>query len=127
MKASPRAHTAAVLGLAAAAITLLAGCANTTRSRNLADPAVPAVALAQQVCANCHGLHGQAVSPNFPNLAGQPAEYLAVQLKAFRDHTRQEPPAEAYMWGIARSLSDAQIEDLASYYAGQPASSRNTP
>ena len=70
-------RTIAVIALAAAA--LAAGCANPSRSRNLADPNVPALTLAQQVCANCHGAGGNAVSPNFPNLAGQRAEYIAEQ------------------------------------------------
>ena len=56
---------------AAAAALLVLGCANLDRSRDLANPQVSATTLAQQVCSNCHGLPGNAVSPNFPNLAGQ--------------------------------------------------------
>ena len=39
---------------AAIALLALAGCANPERSRDTADPHVPAITLAQQVCANCH-------------------------------------------------------------------------
>jgi len=42
-----------------------------------------------------------------------------VQLKAFRDKTRDDPRARAYMWGIAASLDDAMIKRLAAYYAAQ--------
>jgi len=106
----------AVLGAA-----LLAGCANPTRSRDLANAGVTAETLAQQVCSNCHGANGNSVSPNFPNLAGQTKPYLAAQLRGFKERTRRDPAAVAYMWGLARSLTDAQIESLAAYYAALPA------
>jgi mono/diheme cytochrome c family protein len=57
-----------ILALAVAA--LAAGCADTERSRNLADERVHGTVLAQQVCANCHGPRGNSVSPNFRALAG---------------------------------------------------------
>jgi cytochrome c553 len=75
---------------------------------------------ASEVCASCHGPRGVSVSPAFPNLAGQTAEYVETQLKAFRDHSRADPMAEAFMWGMASQLSDATISDLATYYAAQP-------
>lgn len=97
----------------------LAGCANPERSRDLANPAIPALVIARQVCANCHGIDGNATSPNFPNLAGQPQPYLVSQLKGFRSHDRRDPAGFEYMWGLSRSLTDAQIEGLADYYAHQ--------
>ena len=104
---------------ALAAAALAAGCANPGRSRNLADPAVAATTLAQQVCSNCHGPNGHAVSPNFPNLAAQTEPYLTAQLDGFRSHDRRDPAGFEYMWGLSRSLSDAQIAGLAHYYAAQ--------
>jgi cytochrome c553 len=100
---------------------LSAGCAETDRSRNLADSRVHGAVLAQQVCANCHGAGGNSVSPNFPALAGQSHAYLVTQLRAFRDKTRHDPQAVTYMWGLARSLTDSQIEQLADYYSAQTA------
>ena len=85
-----------------------------------------AVAGTEHVCSSCHGMEGKSVSPTFPRLAGQQKDYLVVQLKAFRDHTRADPHAHTYMWGMAASLSDATIDGLADYYsartpvAGQP-------
>jgi cytochrome c553 len=73
----------------------------------------------EQVCALCHGLGGRSISPIFPHLAGQRAEYIEAQLKAFRDHDRADPDARAYMWGTAEQLSDRVIHGLASYYAAQ--------
>jgi cytochrome c553 len=83
---------------------------------------VTATTLAQQVCSNCHGVDGTSVSPNFPNLAGQPEPYTAAQLTGFRDRNRRDPAGFEYMWGLTRHLTDAQIEGLAAYYAArQPA------
>jgi cytochrome c553 len=69
------------------------------------------------VCAACHGVHGVAVAPNFPNLAGQSATYLYVQLKSFKGGQR----SDAVMSGQAAALSDTDMRDLASYYAAQAA------
>jgi len=70
-------------------------------------------------CQNCHGMNGDSTSPTFPRLNGQKAEYIEAQLKAFRGHTRADPHAQAYMWGMASQLDDALIAELAKYYAGQ--------
>jgi cytochrome c553 len=98
-------------------LALAAGCANLERSRDVANPAVPATVLAQQVCSMCHGLRGTAVSPNFPNLAGQTHAYLVAQLKNFRAQQRRDPAGFEYMWGLSHALTDAQIDGLAAYFA----------
>jgi cytochrome c553 len=71
------------------------------------------------VCSSCHGFEGRSISPTFPRLAGQQKEYLVVQLKAFRDHTRADPHAHTYMWGMAARLDDATIDGVAAYYGSQ--------
>ncbi len=48
------------------------GCSNLERSRDLANPNVPATVTAVQVCSTCHGVDGNSISPNFPRIAGQP-------------------------------------------------------
>jgi cytochrome c553 len=111
---------------ATSAITLLAalsvcGCSNLERSRSLANPDTPVQTIALQVCSNCHGVDGNSVSPNFPNLAGQQKTYVVAQLKQFRGHSRMDPAGFVYMWGLSRKLTDSQIEGLADYYAGQTA------
>lgn len=85
----------------------------------------PAIALAQQgdpragrrlaggTCAACHGNNGIAVQPDAPNLAGQNPGYVAAQLRAYRDGTRQHEQMSV----VSRSLTDAQIADLAAWYA----------
>lgn len=73
------------------------------------------------LCSSCHGITGRSVSPDFPILAAQPADYLEAQLHAFRDHSRADPHAHTYMWGMAAHLDDAAIKGLADYFARQPA------
>ena len=77
--------------------------------------------IAVTVCGTCHGQQGNSTNPKFPRLAGQNADYLSAQLKAFRSQTRGDPDALGYMWGMASELDDKTIEALAAYYADQKA------
>jgi len=79
-----------------------------------------ALELIRKECSTCHGPRGISVSPMFPNLAGQQAPYLEAQLRAFRDHSRADPHAQAYMWGMAAQLTDDTVKDIAAYFASQP-------
>jgi cytochrome c553 len=72
-------------------------------------------------CSACHGLNGRSVSPTFPILAAQTAPYIELQLHAFKDQTRADPDAQAYMWGMASQLNDASISGLAAYFSKQSA------
>jgi cytochrome c553 len=107
--------------LITAAITL-ATAASLARSTELTpDVRDTAARMAVGTCANCHGARGTSVVPKFPNLAAQPAPYIASQLKAFRARSRTDPDALAFMWGMAAPLNDALIEALAEYYSAKPA------
>ena len=75
------------------------------------DPAA-GKALAGQ-CRTCHGIDGVARIPVAPNIGGEPADYLAAQLHAFREGAR----VHEMMTVVAASLSDGQIADLAAWYA----------
>jgi cytochrome c553 len=87
----------------------------------LAADETAAIDLIRRECSSCHGLRGISVSPTFPNLAGQQAAYLEAQLKAFRDRSRADPHAQAFMWGMAAQLTDETIAHMANYFANQPA------
>lgn len=63
-------------------------------------------------CVSCHGMNGKSVNPNNPNLKGQQKNYLIKALKDYRDKKRQD----AMMNSLTASLSDADIEDIATYY-----------
>lgn len=67
-----------------------------------------------EACFACHGENGISVSAEIPNLAGQKAQYIALQLKAFRAATRKNDLMNA----MAADLSDGDIDDLAAYFAG---------
>lgn len=66
-------------------------------------------------CATCHGADGNSENTLWPNLAGQHAEYLALQLRAFRDGVRENPAMAPFV----ADLTDADIQVLADYYAAQ--------
>ncbi len=80
-----------------------------------------AVRIAVGTCGSCHGPTGVSEQPKYPRLAGQNANYLAAQLKAFRGQTRGDADAIGYMWGMAGTLEDDTIDALAQYYASQKA------
>jgi cytochrome c553 len=63
-------------------------------------------------CQTCHGLDGLSKLPDAPNIAGQPVGYLERALRAFRDGARKNETMSV----AARTLSDADIRDLAAYY-----------
>lgn len=65
------------------------------------------------ICASCHGAAGISANPMWPNLAGQKEQYLAKQIKAFRDGTRKD----AMMAPMVATLSDDDIANLAAYFA----------
>ena len=70
-------------------------------------------------CGQCHGAAGQGVGKTFPGLAGQSAEYIMSQLKAWKDGKRTNDPLHL-MTGIASKLSDDQVAAVAAYYASLP-------
>lgn len=67
------------------------------------------------VCAACHGEDGNSLVPTFPKLAGQNHRYLLKQLKDIRSGVRPIPE----MIGQLDNLTDAQLSDIAAFYAGQ--------
>lgn len=68
------------------------------------------------MCAGCHGAEGIATIPQYPNLAGQNAAYLVEAMKAYKNKKRSGGQAPM-MYGMTAALSDADIENLAAFYA----------
>lgn len=68
-------------------------------------------------CRTCHGIDGVAKIPIAPHIGGEPTAYIASQLVAFRDGTREHE----MMTVVARTLSDDQIANLAAWYASRRA------
>jgi cytochrome c553 len=68
-------------------------------------------------CAACHGARGVSDMPNTPSLAGQPADYLALQMLLFRERIRAVPAMDGQLQG----RSDDAIARIARFYAALPA------
>ena len=68
--------------------------------------------LASNNCSACHGMNGEGIADQYPNLAGQKAAYLSAQLQAFRSGSRDNP----IMAPMAKPLSDKQIANVSAYY-----------
>ncbi|ELK8586833.1 cytochrome c [Vibrio vulnificus] len=68
------------------------------------------------VCAACHGADGMATIPGYPNLKGQNEQYLVSAIKAYKNKERNGGLA-VVMQAQAAMLNDADIANLAAYYA----------
>jgi cytochrome c553 len=78
---------------------------------------VPPPGLAER-CAACHGTQGdQPVSPEIAVIAGQNALYMEQTLREYRSGSR----VHAVMQEQAKDLDDAQIAELAAYFASRAA------
>lgn len=64
-------------------------------------------------CTACHGKAGMSVNPEWPNLAGQHANYLNNSLKEFKSGVRKSD----MMSGMAAGLGDADMRNVAAYFA----------
>lgn len=71
--------------------------------------------IAAQVCAACHGNDGNSPTPANPNLAGQHADYITLQLAHFKAGVRVNP----VMQGMAAALSETDMRSLGLFYAQQ--------
>ncbi len=68
-------------------------------------------------CAGCHGPTGAGMPAQYPRISGQFAEYVEVQLKAFRSGARANDP-NGMMRGVAARMTDREIQAVAEYVAG---------
>jgi len=69
-------------------------------------------------CGYCHGIDGISMSPRFPHLAGQRADYLAKQLLDFGSGRRTND--EGAMRAQAEILADDEREQIVAYFSAQP-------
>lgn len=71
------------------------------------------------MCTGCHGIPGyKTVYPHVyqvPMITGQQAAYLVKALQAYKSGARSHPS----MRGVAKSMSDQDMADVAAYYASQ--------
>jgi cytochrome c553 len=71
--------------------------------------------IATQVCAACHGADGNSPTPANPNLAGQHADYITLQLAHFKSGVRVNP----IMQGMAATMSPDDMRAVGRYYSQQ--------
>lgn len=94
-----------------AVATLMAAAAAPAAAQNAQALHVRALAA---TCANCHGTDGRPQpGSSVPPLAGLPREHIVTQMKAFQSGAREA----TIMHQLAKGYSDAQIAQLASYFA----------
>jgi len=74
-------------------------------------------------CSSCHGDDGNSMVATFPKLAQQHSSYLAQQLHAFKDGSRNDP----MMSPMALALTNEDITDISAYYATQKVSENALP
>jgi len=74
-------------------------------------------------CAACHGDGGITTRPGIPSLVGLDAQYLVTAMKAYVSGQRKH----AMMKALLSGLGDAELNNIASYYARQPAARAETP
>lgn len=102
------------------ALLVCAGLANFAAAADIIGNAKAAPAKVE-MCIGCHGIAGyKATFPEVfpvPMIGGQSAKYIENALKAYQKGDRKHPT----MKGIATSLSEQDIADVAAYYAQQGA------
>ena len=77
-------------------------------------------AIASQTCVACHAADGNSPLPANPKLAGQFYEYLHKQLVNFKPQGAKKAERDnAVMAGMVAPLSDADLKNVAAYYASQ--------
>ena len=72
--------------------------------------------IADRDCKGCHGLNGGGAAPAIPHLAAQRESYLLASLKAYKDGKR----SHAALRDMAAHMSEADLRNLAAYYASLP-------
>ena len=76
------------------------------------------------MCGGCHSIPGYQSSFPYvhrvPKIAGQSAGYIEGALRAYAKGERNHPT----MAGLAKTLTDKQIADIAAYYAERGAASK---
>jgi len=68
---------------------------------------------AAMLCTSCHGQDGVAVTPMYPSLAGQHADYLVRALEEYQNGGRKNP----VMKSLAAPLKPAEIAEIAAYFS----------
>lgn len=116
----PRSIAALVLAACSVAHAQSSQTAQTAPAQQADTSALRTRSLVAQ-CAQCHGTDGRALpGAEVPGLAGMPASNFVEQMKAFRSGSRPS----SVMQQLAKGFSDAQVDQLARYFASQSTGSK---
>ncbi len=92
-----------------------ADAAAIARGQAIAEHGIPAQKVAS--CIDCHGPGGRRQKAAYPRLAGQPADYLFLQLELFKKGHRGGSAYAHLMQAVAPRLTEAQMRDVALYFS----------
>jgi cytochrome c553 len=104
-----------VLIAATAAMSTASFAQEAAQSKAAAPDLAKAKQIVTQVCAACHGADGNSVAPANPNLAGQGADYITLQLMHFKAGVR----VNATMQAMAATLADDDMRAIGVYFSEQ--------
>jgi cytochrome c553 len=100
-------------------LAALAGTLSVTAALAQAPAGQPdldrAQTIAKDVCSACHGADGNSATPVNPSIAGQPAQYITLQLSHFKSGLRANPVMQA----MAATLQPDEITALGVYFSRQ--------
>ena len=96
-------------------LSLLLGGSLAAVSAHAQEGSVEAGRAKSATCAACHGVDGNSVTPDWPMLAGQHANYIVKQLRAFKSGER----TDVTMKPFADMLSEQDMLDVAAYFEAQ--------
>lgn len=95
-------------------VATLSGTLSATSA--LPAPSVEAGAAKAATCQACHGANGNSTNPEWPSLAGLGADYIADQLKNFKDGKRANP----IMMPMTVTMTADDMADLGMYFDSLP-------
>jgi len=97
--------------------TLLCACSKESEPTGYIADLAAGKAIAEADCSDCHGMDGRGENQDIPNLAAQSSSYLVEAMHAYRDGGR----LHAALQDMTSEMSEADIVNIAGYYASQPA------
>jgi cytochrome c553 len=92
--------------------------AEIARGREIAEQGIPGRRIPG--CIECHGPKGRRTKAAFPSLAGQPADYLVLQLELFKENKRGGSAYAHLMEEVAPRLEPAEMRAVARYFESLP-------
>jgi len=106
-----------ILGIVVLSLTLF-GCGETkdTAVKTIKGDVTAGKVIAEQTCKACHGANGGGLAPAIPHLAAQRERYLIASLNEYKNGKR----THAALRDIATQMSEADIRNVAAYFAGLP-------